>query len=756
VSVKKGLLGAALCALLLVCACVTLFSGKPETVSFQERLGAFPVENLPLSAPATVYWDDHLIPFIEAQNDSDCAFLLGMVHSHLRLGQMTLMRRATRGQLAEIAGPLAVDIDRALRTLDLGFAADSIATLLPPSTRAWLEAFVAGINYYQRRCEKLPPEFAFLNMQPEPWTLRDLLLLGRLMGADVTWFSGLQWIKHQDKPWFAELYARFVRFGLHSEASFSPLTRVLSGGIKSGSNALVLSAAKSATGSALIASDPHLGLQLPNLWLIAGYKCPSYHVLGFMFPGVPMVLIGRNEHIAWAGTNMRSQSSDIYEINPRDSIDLQSRTERVKVRWWRDKEVPLRTSALGPILSDISMLGSRPGQTLALKWLGHAPSDEFSAFLRVNRAGEWTAFREAFAPYGVSGQNFLYADDAGSIGMVLAVRLPKRPSDYRPQIIHQAADSSARWGGVVSALELPYSFNPPQGFIASANNLPAVTHPAVGNFFSANDRINRLHAVVAGRARWQIADLQRLQQDVFSESARELAEQIVRCARDWQLDAAAESEASLYLGALGAWDGAYCIDAAAPVILQSILHHFIRLYYTERYDQEAAELILGAEQSHALVLEDLKREGEARLRRCLDEAIREAGPAVRKYANWGEMHRLRLAHPFGNIPVIGGAYRYGDYPAAGSYLTLHKTAHAITDERHASFYGANARFIADMADRDENYFVLLGGQDGWLGSDLVTDQVPLWLKGAYLKVPFQQPAVATRFRHQQKLPARPR
>lgn len=742
---KKTLI--AVLAIIILCgaSCTYLLIAKPKQTHLQERLRAFPTADLPLRAPAAVHWDEHLIPFIEAQNDTDCAFLLGMVHSHLRLGQMTLMRRATQGRLAELAGPLAVDIDRGLRTLNLGLAADSIEALLPPSTRTWLDAFVTGINHYQSTCDKLPPEFGFLGITPEPWSIRDLLVIGRLMGADVTWFNGLQWIKYQDKPYFKELYGRFASLGMHSSASFTPLTQILSNGIKSGSNALVISGGKSATGSALIASDPHLGLQLPNLWIIAGYKCPSYHVLGLMFPGVPMVLIGRNESIAWAGTNMRSQSSDIYELDAAEQSSLTLREEKIRVRWWRDKRVPVRTSVLGPVISDISALGAREGQTLALKWLGHQPSDEFSAFLRINRAESWPEFRDAFASYGVSGQNFLYADRTGNIGMVLAVRVPGRKPNYSPAIIHSSSDATAQWQGFTPSTALPDCYNPDEGFIASANNLPVQTQPPVGYFFSGNDRIDRLKNVLTEKSSWTIADLQQLQGDVISISARELSSKMASCAQTWQVDALRDTLIQRMVARLSEWDGDYQTDSVEPVAFQSILHHFIMSYYSERYDEEAAGLVLGAEQANALVLQDLSDAGDARVRRCLDQALKQALPAVEKYQNWGEMHRLRLAHPFGNIPLIGGKYRYGDFPAGGSYLTLMKTAHRISDGRHYSFYGANARFIADLMQPDENYFVLLGGQDGWLGSDLLIDQVPLWLSGKYLKIPFDPDQVRRAF-----------
>jgi len=229
-----------------------------------------------------------------------------------------------------------------------------------------------------------PVEFKLLGIKPEPWEVKDILKVGRLASADVNWFNWFQWLKFREKPYWQEIWNRFLEQGFQSTPSFKADLNFISARIKWGSNAVVISAERSADGNAILATDPHLGLQLPNTWLIAGYKCPSFHVIGFMFPGVPMVLVGRNPEIAWGGTNMRSASSDLYELTADKRDKLESRTEKIKVRWWKDKEVAIRTSEIGPVLSDIPLFKNNQ-KIFAMKWVGHLPTDEDSSFFKFKK-----------------------------------------------------------------------------------------------------------------------------------------------------------------------------------------------------------------------------------------------------------------------------------------------------------------------------------------------------------------------------------
>jgi acyl-homoserine lactone acylase PvdQ len=160
-----------------------------DSVSLQERLTALPVRGLPLRSTVIVHWDAHQIPFIETESDGDLAVVLGALHVHLRWMQMEVMRRISRGRVAEMIGPLGAGIDHLLRAVDFGRAVPRIIQGMPAETREWIMAFVAGINRTIELAQTLPPEFNLFGLEREPWSVEDVLTLGRLVSLDVTWFT---------------------------------------------------------------------------------------------------------------------------------------------------------------------------------------------------------------------------------------------------------------------------------------------------------------------------------------------------------------------------------------------------------------------------------------------------------------------------------------------------------------------------------------------------------------------------------------
>ncbi len=736
--------------ILLLISCMDVITTSPPKKNLIQRLKSFPTSDLPLKDGASIYWDSHLIPFIEAKTDEDCAFLLGMVHAHLRLGQMTLIRRVVEGRLAESAGPFAISIDHSLRIVNLAAAVDSIETILPGDTKSWLQNYANGINFYQERMIEKPIEIKMLSIKPDPWQVRDVLIVGRLASADVNWFNWFQWLKLRDKPYWEELWKRFLELGFHSTPSFKSDMNFISSGIKSGSNTVVISADRSADSNAVLATDPHLGLQLPNTWLIAGYKCPSFHVVGFMFPGVPMVLVGRNESIAWGGTNMRSASSDLYELNSEQLENLKIRTEKIKVRWWKDKEVEIRMSNIGPVLSDIPFFKNNK-RIFAMKWVGHQATDEYSSFYRLNKAMDWNEFRNAFKSYGVSGQNFLYADNEGHIGMVPAVKIPNRQQLKPDDFLLNPNNPQLQWNNLIGTLELPYVFDPAEGFIVSANNRPFVHNPPMGYFFSANDRVDRLTELFQQNEKVDLDFIKQTQRDVYVISAARLRDVLIDKIEGFKLIDLKDRQTEEFLNLLRQWDGNYHVESKGAVAFQMLIFHLIQEYYTKIYDEDFARSLLSSEHANRFLGQDLRTESNENIKSILQQAIKKAIKDSRKYKNWGEMHRLNVGHILGRVPIIGGRYRFGNYPAAGSYNSAMKTAHEIINKKHDTFYGANSRFVAMMRDMDENYFVLLGGQDGWLGSENFVDQVPLWLKGEYIQIPLRIDNVQKFFPNQMQL-----
>ncbi len=737
-------------ALLSGCA---LLTPLPETASLEQRLKMFPTRDLPLTAPVAIHWNEHQVPFIEAASDQDLAFALGMVHAHLRLAQMTILRRVAEGRLAESAGPLAVDIDHSLRILNFGRGAAKFEAEMPPETRAFVEDFVNGINFYQGRLkdDELPHEFAVLALKRELWSVRDVLAIGRLAGTDINWLGYFSLLKLRARPDWPELYGRILKAGGDSMSSFSAsdqaglLKQLLAGASRTGSNALAVSGARTNTGAALLASDPHLGIQMPNLWLVAGMKSPSYHNVGFMIPGVPVVALGRNPGIAWGGTNMRAASSDLFDLSKAPPASFAARRERIKVRWWFDKTVTVRESPLGPVISDAPVLNWNGKPPFALRWVGHEKGDEITAMLRASRARNWAEFRAAFDSFAVSAQNMVYADRAGNIGQVMAAMIPVRARAVPPDLILDPADPASQWKTIANAAQLPAAYNPKAGFLASANNKPTETPFPVGYVYSQDDRMQRMHALMRAQAKIGLGELKAAQRDVFVPSSLQLRDLYLAAIKRTGAGADAGRRGERVFDLMRGWDGHYRAEDQAPVAFELFHHRFQESYYVQRHGEEAANTMFAIAAMSRLLVEDIATIPEAELRPLLAAALADAGKKLRRFKSWGEMHRLGLAHPLAFAPLIGGRYRFGDLPAGGSTESLMKTAHSSTDQRHFTRYGQQARFVTDLADPDANYFVLLGGQDGWLGSATALDQLKLWQAGEYMQVPLRPEAVRARF-----------
>lgn len=742
-------------ALTTVLAGCALLKPLPQETSIDKRLAAFPTTDLPLEGPVRVMWDDHQIPFIEAEHDGDAAFALGLVHAHLRLGQMAIYKRIAEGRIAEMGGPLAADIDHGLRILDFGRAAPETEAGMSPEARRWMERFVEGVNLYQDRLEVLPYEYGALGMEREPWTVRDLLAFGRLSGTDVTWLVWFNLLQLRQRDDWPELWARLIEAGTRSQPSFAQgasgggLASILGSVARTGSNSIAIAPERTTTGGAIIASDPHLGLNLPNTWILAGLKSPSYHVVGMMVPGLPVFAIGRNPDIAWGGTNMRSAASDLVDLSGVPKSEIRERRETIRVRGWLDREIAVRESRWGPIISDAPQFEDLDLPPLALRWTGHRPSDEISAMLAVSRAGSFDEFRKAFADFSLPAQNMIYADAKGNIGQLMAVQLPERGNGQPADIFTLPQASDAAWSHILRSLELPFSYNPEKGFLASANNRPTDTADIrIGYFFSPSDRVSRMAELVRTNGRMSLDAARALQQDVVMPSSLSLRDAFLGALSAAGLQPgtpglSAEERRALEL--MARWDGAYGQDSLGAVAFEIFRAELTTAFYEDKLGAEDWRTFADVGEIKTLLAEDLAAADPASLRPILRQSLASAAGKVDDFQGWGEMHRLMLRHPLAFLPLIGGRFAFADLPAAGSSETLMKTAHGLTSERHRVRYGSNSRHISDMTDPDRNLFVLLGGQDGWLNSTTFLDQVPLWREGQYIELPLQMETVRARF-----------
>jgi penicillin amidase len=653
------------------------------------------------------------------------------VHAHLRLAQIELLRRIAQGRLAELLGAPALPLDRMLRTIDIGRAVPAIVENLPDDTRDWLDGFVAGINHHLAVAEP-PIEFRLLGIAATPWTIGDIVSIARFAELDTTWFLWSALLPLRHRPEWPALWARLLEEGTIAMAGTAREGRITG---TRGSNALAVAASRSAGRAPWLAGDPHLPLTLPSVWLAAGYRSPSYNLAGLMVPGLPAMFIGRNPHLAWGGTNLLAASSDLFDVSGLPAGAIRERRVRIAVRWSRPRDIVLRETDHGPIVSDLPSFPGRPGERLALRWIGHHPSDEITALLAINRARDAASFRKAAEGVAVPGQNLLYAAASGEIGRVSAVRLPRRRRDPPADLV-SPPDAVAAWAGLAGAADFPDRRDPPEGFIVSANDRPPMRDVPIGRLFASPERAERMAALLAARSRVGFADLAALQSDVVMASAARLRDRL--CA-----GLVPPPGNCPVFAALAGWDGRYETGSAGALAFELVTAHLI-----EHLVPPQVRAMLGAVRHGTdLLAEHLDNASPAQITAALQRALAEARPAFCRLGDWGGAHRLRLAHPLARFPGIGRFWRGIDWSWPGGNETLLKAAHPPVGGRCATRFGSNARYIFDLSDPDANRVVILGGQDGAPGSAAFLDQAELFRRGAYIELPLNPDTARVRFRY---------
>ena len=679
---------------------------RRRRTTLAQRLAMLPA-TLPAARPVTIHWNAQQMPFIEAASDADLAVALGVVHAHLRLGQMEVMRRLAQGRVAEMVGPLGVPLDRTLRLLDFGRAVPAMAASMRADVREWAEGFVRGVNHVLMHATELPEEMRLLGIGREAWTLEHLLANTRLAAADVNWIVYGRLLKARatlpEAQWRAT-WPRLLAAGIDNPAT--PLARA-------GSNAAAIAGRRSASGGALFAADPHLSVALPNIWLAAALRSPGIHCAGLMPAGFPIMAIGRNAHLAWGGTSLHAAASDLFDVA---GLPLTERRATLRVRGARPREIVLRESPLGPVASD-GMLFANP-TPLALAWVGHRPSDEIGAMFNAMRAEDSETFARALEGFAIPGQNMLHAAADGRVGHLLALHAPRRAGV--PGDLVLPPDAAGAWAGLATGAEFPNRLNPPEGFVASANDAPPASAIPAGFFFSPPGRALRMRALFGGG----VLDLDALaasQRDVTAPGA--VAALLARIGpRRHPVQAA-----------LAAWDGRYDARSQGALAYEATMTELTRRLPGQEQVKPVAAIWMG----RALLADEILALPDAQLQPMLDAALRVAARTLRRYRRWGRVHRMRLRHYLAAVPGLGRRYDFGGYESPGGNDTLNKAGHGPVRGRHAVSYGASARFLADMANPDANRAVLLGGQDGWLGSSTFLDQVPVWRAGGTVALPLR-------------------
>jgi penicillin G amidase len=733
-------------------------------------------------APIRIERDADGIPTIIARSDADAAFGLGFVHAQDRLFQMELMRRYGAGRLAEILGKEALPVDREMRVLGLYRAAEAEITFLSPAVDRAFVAYAAGVNaFLATRRGALPPEFLLLRFLPQPWREADSLVWGKLMDLQLEGnFRGELLRAHMARTIraadLAVLYPEYPKDAPTTLSASRPLYRRLAlgrlydalppfvGPIYE-SNNWVVDGRHSESGKPLLANDPHLPLAAPGVWYLARLETPSGEIAGATAPGVPLVVIGHNDHIAWGFTTTTSDVEDLFveKLDPADpgryltpagSAPFLVRHETIRVRGAAPIDIAVRATRHGPVLSDVLRPGmADPGYVLALAATFLVPRDRSpEALWNIDRAGDWPSFRAALADFVGPPQNIVYADAAGTIGFIAPGSVPIRKAGegWMPA---PGWTGDYDWEGLIPFAALPSATNPASGHFVSANNkiVPDSYPYFLSRDWDLPNRAQRIDQLLAETPVQTPAASAAIEADTYSLMAAQLVPLMTRIK---PADAAARQAIEL----LRQWNFHMDRDKVAPLLFTAWLRQFSHRVLFGRFGDAVRDywdlrpqVMLGVLTAQPDWCADPKSPGTAtcatRLAQALDAALAELRQAYggdMKEWRWGRAHQARFANPiFDRVPVLRD-WVDQMIPTSGGYDTLDRGPSDIRDGQQpfAESFGAGLRIITDLAAPRDSRMITAPGQSGNPLSPHFADLLRRWRDFGWL-VPDRSAAVAT-------------
>src|SRR5580658_3538881 len=530
----------------------------------------------PVGRRVTIERDALGVPHISAASEDDAFFAQGYVTAQDRLFQMDGLRRLAAGDLSEIVGPGALELDRDSRRLRMRRLAEQAYASLPQQDRVPLAAYARGVSYFiQTHLQSLPVEFTLLGYQPRPWSVVDTILIGLHMYRDLT------------TTWKDEILKRdMLAAGDRPKVNF--LIPPRSGGeLQPGSNAWAVSGAHTASGKPVLCDDTHLQYSIPGIWYMVHLRAPGLDVSGVSLPGTPSVIVGHNQRIAWGVTNLHFDVQDLYNENfdPATGRYLyrgqweQAREERevIPVKGAPAVEMPLWITRHGPLYINDAK------EHLALRWAAAQPGSFQLPFPELNRAGNWQEFTRALARFPGPAQNFVYADVDGNIGYHATGLLPIRKG-YTGDVPVDGSSGENEWQGFIPFDQLPAFYNPPAGVIVTANQnpFPADYAYAVNGNFASHYRSRRIRDLLTARNGWRAEDMPSVQKDVYSSFFQYLTQAIVQATRGRHKAQPGElARAADALQLLRGGNGQMDKDAAAPLIVTLSYDRF-KLLVAER------------------------------------------------------------------------------------------------------------------------------------------------------------------------------
>ncbi|HKI54132.1 MAG TPA: penicillin acylase family protein [Anaerolineales bacterium] len=806
----------------------------PNTVapkSFPKIDGEIQLEGL--DEPVDIYRDEMGIPHIYASTQHDLFFAQGYIHAQDRFWQMDFWRHIGSGTLSEMFGKSQLDTDMFLRTLGWKQTAEQEYEELQPTSKVILESYVAGVNAYltDHDTTALSLEYAILGLlspdyKIEPWTPVNSLTWGKAMAWDLRGnmdneIERAVLSKTLTPEQLAELFPPYPEdhpvivnnigdgtagntqtqastfdipnetlTSLQHNASLLDLALGPMGdGI--GSNSWALSGELTSTGMPLLANDPHLGIQMPSIWYQAHLECRKvndacpFNVAGFTFAGVPGVIIGHNERIAWGFTNVGPDVMDLYieKVNPENPdqyevngqwVDFETRTETINVVGGDPVEITVRATRHGPVISEdygaLKNVGEpddkefvpfkdRAGVDLpenyviALKWTALTPSTPFQAIWRFDRAQTWDDFRRGAEEFHVPAQNLIYADVYGNIGYQMPGDIPIRANGDGTFPVPGWTDEY-EWTGFIPFEEQPYTFNPAEGYIVTANNqVPPRDYPYLitydWDYGFRSQRINDMINNAPGKI--DIAYIQSMQGDSFDAMAPIYVPLLL----------GTEGLSETHVDLLKDWDYHDRADSSAAAMFNAFWRAFIKNTFNDDMPEERYYPEAGSRMNETMrridvnsawwddqSTEDVVETREDIIRKSFEQGVAELedifGKDTSKW-NWGDMHAATFRNGTlgeSGIAPIESLFNRGPFPTGGGESIVNATGWSVEDGYETNWL-PSMRMIVDLGNLDNSVTVHTTGQSGHAYNQHYDDMAPMWANVEYYSMLWSEDAITS-------------
>jgi penicillin amidase len=713
------------------------------------------------------------MPTVRAQSAADLWYGQGFCHGQDRLWQCEVNRRITAGRISEIAGPPGLPVDRLMRTLGLRRVALREEAELEPDLRVLLDAYCAGLNEAARVAASRPAEFQLLRLEFEPWRPADMLAGGKLLsfGLSTNWERELlraDLVRELGEERAAKIDPTYPKGnpvvldpgqgfdgdGLRLAEQIGRVREQIGlAAAASGSNNWAVTPARSATGGALLAGDPHLPSGMPGVWYQVALEMGGRFCRGASIPGLPGISLGQNDDLAWSFTNVMADVEDLFvERIENGSYEFQGEQrplelieELITVRGQdRAERHEVRVTHHGPIVN--GALGADDEQPLALRWAGLDEPSISAAHLGVLKPRNGPELVELLRSVAMPVSNLVWADGHGSIGYKMVGRIPIRKGDC-PDLPKPGWTGEFDWEGWIPYDELPELVDPGEGHLVTANNKvvdSSYPHHITSDWLDGY-RAARIEQLLGERDEHDLDDFRRMQTDLYSIPGDQVVHRLARLEPTTQREVRA-------IERLKSWDRTLGPRTVAGTIYQAFLLRLAREFtraaigdrdlaerYLDRADNGFIAHVTSPWRWHSHLLA-LWEEGDEELiggswdelalealRGALDDLEERFGPDPEQW-RWGRVHALEFPHALGaGHPVADWVFNRTLHPG-GAQETVAQIAYNPTDPYHA-IWAPSWRMVADPSAPERSQWQAFTGQSGHAWSRHYDDLQPRWEAG---------------------------